>query len=85
MMMGIHWRLAELWLLQQKRDLTEDERLEMSYCMKLNATYAQKLSDQYNYALMASMTNDWVWLHEVSTEIDKLEASYKIKKPSIER
>lgn len=81
-MMNIHWRLAELWLLQQSRRLTKLECSEMDSCMKLNAIYAQRLAEQYNFGLMASMTNDWEWLHEVSAEIDKLERLYESKRPS---
>ncbi|WP_424991976.1 DUF7667 family protein [Paenibacillus castaneae] len=80
--MNIHWRLGELWLLQQKRQLTEDELLDMNSCMQLNATYARKLAEQYNYGLMASMTNDWDWLHEVSAQIDRLEELYDSNRPS---
>jgi hypothetical protein len=81
-MMNIHWRLAELWLLQQNRSLTELECSEMNSCMRLNAKYAQRLAEQYNFGLMASMTNDWEWLHEVSGEIDKLERIYESSRPS---
>lgn len=80
--MNIHWRLAELWLLQQSRALTQQELLEMNSCMKLNARYAQRLAEQYNLGLMASMTNDGGWLHEVAAEIDKLENLYECSRPS---
>jgi hypothetical protein len=80
-LMNIHWRLAELWLLQQSRGLSEEEISEMNCCLKLNANYAHKLAEKYNLGLMASMSNDWDWLHEVSAEIDKLESIYNSKKP----
>jgi hypothetical protein len=81
-MMGVHWRLAELWLLQQKRRLSVDEVSEMNACMALNAKYAQKVAEQYNYGSMASMTKDWSWLQEISSELDKLESLYISKRPS---
>ncbi|OMF28081.1 hypothetical protein BK133_18875 [Paenibacillus sp. FSL H8-0548] len=81
-MMDIHWRLAELWLLQQKRRLTEAEASELNACMTLNAKYAQRVAEQYNYGIMASMTKDWSWLHEISSELDKLESLYVSKRPS---
>jgi len=81
-MMHIHWRLAELWLLQQGRELNEQERSEMNACLKMNAKYAERLAEQYNLGLMASMTNDVNWLHEVSAEIDKLERMYESSRPT---
>ncbi|MCA0755531.1 hypothetical protein KP806_10745 [Paenibacillus sp. N4] len=81
-MMHIHWRLAELWLLQQKRALTELEKSEMDSCLKLNAKYAQRLAEQYNFGQLASLTNDTEWLREISGEIDKLERFYESKRPS---
>lgn len=80
-MMSIHWRLAELWVLKQNRELTEAEVFEMECCLKLNANYALKVAEQYNMSLMASMTNDWSWLHDISANIEKLENIYKDKKP----
>lgn len=81
-MLNIHWRLAELWLLQQNRTLSEDELSDMNSCLQLNAIYARKLAVQYNLGLMASMTKDWDWLHEVSAEIDKIENLYYCERPS---
>lgn len=82
MMMDVHWRLAELWLLQQKRRLTMAEVSELEVCMALNAKYAQKVAEQYNYGSMANMTKDWSWLKEISSELDKLESLYVSKRPS---
>ncbi|CAM4261530.1 hypothetical protein L1N85_18215 [Paenibacillus alkaliterrae] len=82
MVMHIHWRLAELWLLQQSRELTAQEMSEMNSCLKLNAKYAKRLAEQYNFGLMASMTHDGDWLHEISAEIDKLERFYESRRPA---
>ncbi len=81
-MMHIHWRLAELWLLEQQRELTKQEIAELNSCMKLNAKYAQRLAEQYNYGQLASMTKDSGWLKEVSEEMDKLERLYELGRPS---
>lgn len=81
-MMNIHWRLAELWLLQQSRGLNEQEQSEMNSCMKLNAKYAQRLAEQYNYGYMANMTGDEAWLLDISGEIDKMERFYESKRPA---
>jgi hypothetical protein len=81
-MMHIHWRLAELTILQQNRNLSEDELQEIAMCLKLNADYARKLAEQYNLCGIATMTNDDQWFDEILIEIDKLEIEYKIKKPT---
>ncbi|MDQ8733222.1 hypothetical protein [Paenibacillus sp. LHD-38] len=81
-MMNIHWRMAELWLLQQSRGLTEQENSELNSCLKLNAKYAQRLAEQYNFGYMASMTGDESWLLEISTDIDKMERYYESKRPA---
>ncbi|WP_054026874.1 hypothetical protein [Bacillus sp. FJAT-28004] len=80
-MMNVHWRLAELWLLQEKRSLSEQETSEMNACMKLNAKYAQRLAEQYNFGYMANMIGDEAWLQEIKAEIDKLERTYENKRP----
>ncbi|MCS7463310.1 hypothetical protein N0M98_24610 [Paenibacillus doosanensis] len=73
-MLSVHWRLAELWTLQQKRKLTEDEESEMTACLHYNAIYARKLSGLYNLSLAASMINDAEWQHEICQRIEKLES-----------
>jgi hypothetical protein len=81
--MHIHWRLAELWTIQLKRELSENELEEMKLCMQLNASFAYKMADLYNLALIANMTDDIDYLHEVCSSIDKLEIEYKLKKPTL--
>lgn len=82
-MLPMHMRMAEIWTINQRRELTESEMKEMHMCMRANADYAYKLADLYNLSLMASMTDDWDWQHEICAEIDKLEIAYKTKgKPS---
>jgi hypothetical protein len=81
-MMHIHWRLAELWLLEQQRGLTKQETSELDSCLKLNAKYAQRLAEQYNLGQLASMTKDTEWLQEITEEIDKLERLYESGRPS---
>jgi hypothetical protein len=72
-MLSVHWRLAELWTLQQKRELTEEEESEMSACLHYNAIYARKLARLYNLSLAASMINDVEWQHEICKQIEDLE------------
>lgn len=82
-MMVIHMRLAELWTIQKKRELSEFELEEMKHCLQLNADYAYRLADLYNFALIANMTEDMDYLHEICCQIDKLELEYKLKKPTL--
>ncbi|MCZ8512735.1 hypothetical protein O9H85_09970 [Paenibacillus filicis] len=72
-MLSVHWRLAELWTLQQQRELTEDETSEMSACLHYNAIYARKLAGLYNLSLAASITADTEWQHRICEQIEKLE------------
>lgn len=77
-MLTVHWRMAELWTTQQKRDLTESEVREMGICLQANANYARKLARLYNLSGMASQTDDIDWLHEICADIDKLELEYRV-------
>lgn len=85
-MMYAQQRIAELWVASKARCLSQTEADEMIVCMNLNATYAYKLAKLKNLSLMASMTNDYAWLHDICAEIEKLEEQYlpKIKKPDTE-
>ncbi|NOU94518.1 hypothetical protein GC093_15015 [Paenibacillus sp. LMG 31456] len=73
-MLSVHWRLAELWTIGRQRELTVDEQSEMSACMHYNAIFARKLSSLYNLSLVASMSNDMEWQHEICKQIEKLES-----------
>jgi hypothetical protein len=67
----VHQRLAELWLLQKQRELTKKEQEEVVHCMDANMHKAWKLSKLKNMSLMASMTNDTEWQHELCMRIEK--------------
>lgn len=69
----VHQRLAELWTINRKRPLTESEIQEMGHCLEANAKRAWQLALLENFSLMASMTNDTQWLHEICGSIEKLE------------
>jgi hypothetical protein len=81
-MLPIHWRLAELWTKQKSGALTNAEAEEMSLCLQANANFARKLANLYNLSLMASMTSDWDWQHDICEKIDRLETEYQHKKPA---
>jgi hypothetical protein len=80
-MLHAHWRMAELHRIGDRRDLTEAEQKEMEHCIKLNADFAWKLSQLYNWSYVASTIDDYDWLHDICAEIDKLEIQYKVGHP----
>jgi hypothetical protein len=70
--MIFHENLARLWVLNKKRPLTTKEMKEVQECLAANANYVWKMAYLENMSLMASMTNDVDWQHEVCLEIDIL-------------
>lgn len=66
-------RLAELWTLSKQRSLTDQEQKEFDLCLDANASYAWKLVNLENMSLMASMTRDYDWLHEICQHIERLQ------------
>ncbi|GAB7387334.1 hypothetical protein BSNK01_11700 [Bacillaceae bacterium] len=71
-MWPIYQRLAELWIINKKRPLTEAEQQEMYHCLEANAKRAWKVALLENLSLMASMTNDTQWHLEICAELEKL-------------
>jgi hypothetical protein len=70
-MWPVHQRMAELHILHKKRPLTESEEKELYQCMEANANKAWKLAQLKNLSLLASITNDTQWQHEICAQIDK--------------
>ncbi|GGD95744.1 DUF7667 family protein [Paenibacillus nasutitermitis] len=69
----VHERLAELWTLQGRRKLTEQEQADYEHCMAVNASYCRQLANLYNMSLLASMTGDTEWQHDICQKIEKLD------------
>lgn len=80
-MLIIQQRLAELWMINKQRELTEAEGTEMADCMKVNCDYVQKMGELDNLSYLAYSTQDWEWLHEVCARIEAVEAKYQVKNP----
>jgi hypothetical protein len=70
-LMPIYERMAELRIIQKRRKLTDSERLEMEHCLDVNADHCLRLAQLYNLSLMASMTDDKEWQHELCQEIER--------------
>ncbi|MBB3114660.1 hypothetical protein FHS18_006800 [Paenibacillus phyllosphaerae] len=68
----VHERLAELWTIRTKRKLTEEEAADFEHCLAANATYCRQLAYLYNCSLLASMSGDVEWQHEICGRIDKM-------------
>ncbi|MFD0713143.1 hypothetical protein [Paenibacillus sp. GCM10027626] len=70
--MPIHERLAELWTIRSRRPLTEAEMSDFEHCLAVNAAYCRQLAHLYNCSLLASMTSDAEWQHELCSRIEKI-------------
>lgn len=73
-MQHVYQRMAELTTIKKWRKLTHDEQEEMNLCLEANANHIWNKIKLENYSLLASMTNDYEWLHEVCGELEKFEA-----------
>ncbi|RXZ80573.1 hypothetical protein EBB07_18545 [Paenibacillaceae bacterium] len=71
-MLPIHERLAELWTIRNNRELTEEERMDMEHCLAFNAAYCRELAKLRNLSLLASMTSDADWQHEICSKLERL-------------
>lgn len=78
--MPYHVRLAELFLLQKQRQLTDAEVLDLTHCMAANAKYCWDLVALQNMSFAAYQAGDMQWLHDICEQIDALEEG-NIKRP----
>lgn len=44
----------------------------MEHCLAVNASYCRELAHLRNLSLLASMTGDTRWQHEICSQIEKL-------------
>jgi len=68
----VHERLAELWTIRTKRTLTDEESADFEHCLAVNTAYCRQMAHLYNCSLLASMTSDTEWQHEVCSRIEKI-------------
>lgn len=71
-MLPVYERMAELRIIQRRKKLTDAELRELEHCLDMNADYCYRLSQLYNLSLVASITEDVDWQHELCREIEKL-------------
>nr|WP_211326517.1 hypothetical protein [Paenibacillus flagellatus] len=74
--------MAELWTFGRKRALTEAERHELEQCLQVNAKLCWERAALDNASLLASMTRDTEWQHDICRRIE--EFPYQAKRPDPE-
>ncbi|MCM3749551.1 hypothetical protein M3223_19545 [Paenibacillus pasadenensis] len=74
-LLPIHEHLAELWTIRERRPLTSEEQADFEHCLAVNASHCRRLANLYNMSLLASMTNDTEWHHEICGKIEKLDGT----------
>jgi hypothetical protein len=79
--MPYHVRLAELFLMQKRRKLTDPEVMEMTHCLAANAKYCWDLVALQNMSFAAYQAGDMEWLHDICNQIDALEERQITKRP----
>lgn len=65
-----HRRMAELWTINRKRKLTQEEQTELDQCLQVNAKLCWEMACLENASLLASMTRDTDWQHDICRQID---------------
>ncbi|MBO8173450.1 MAG: hypothetical protein H0Z33_16400 [Bacillaceae bacterium] len=69
----IHQRLAELWLINKQRPLTEEEEAEFTMCLEANANRAWKLAMLENWSWLAGLADDAEWKERLVSKMEKLD------------
>ncbi|MEK3814229.1 DUF7667 family protein [Bacillus sp. FSL K6-1284] len=71
-MWGVHQRLAELWSLSKQRRLTAEEMSEFRICLDANLNKCWKVAALKNQSLIAHMTKDDDWQHDVCSQLEEV-------------
>lgn len=66
-------RIAELRITQKTRGLNKEQQIELDLCLDWIVNHCWKQALLRNQSLMASMTNDVDWQHEICRDIDNSE------------
>ena len=74
-----HQRMAELWTIGRTRRLTPEEQTELDQCMQVNAKLCWEMACLENLSLLASMTHDTDWQHDICRQIE--EFPWQAKRP----
>lgn len=79
-MLPVHQRLAELYTLSRRRQLTASEEVEQQQCLQVNATYCWEMSRLQNVAHLAALTDDAVWNQDITAQMFELRVTGKVAK-----
>lgn len=66
--LGIHQRIAELWVVSKIRTLNDEEQEEWELCNNANVNNCWKEAYEYNMAIMDLMISDVNYEDEISLE-----------------
>lgn len=73
----VHQRMAELWSIQSnERKLSDEEMSELKICLDANLNKCRKVANLKNLSLVASMTNDADWQHEICNQLEEIYADF---------
>lgn len=75
----VHRRLAEIYVKAQKvgyHKLSSIDLMDLAHCLRLNADLIMKHDSLKELSFLAYEMNDTDWLHDISRQIDELEAKY---------
>jgi hypothetical protein len=62
--------MAELWTISRKRTMTPEEQQELEQCLHVNAKLCWDMAHLENASLLASMTRDVDWQHDICRQIE---------------
>jgi hypothetical protein len=72
LMWAVDQRICELWTINKRRPLTDEEMTEFAHCMDAHVNRAWQISKLKNLSLLAHMTDDVEWQHELCAKLEKL-------------
>ena len=75
-MLAVNQRMAELWTIQKKRALNQEELHELELCLEANANWVWKKIELENMSLLASMTHDHIWQHDICRLLEKIDPAH---------
>ncbi|QWE49712.1 hypothetical protein [Paenibacillus phage SV21] len=74
-MLPIHQRLAELWTINLRRDLSQKELEEMEHCLRQNAARVWEVIKLKNLSEAAYIADDVDWQHDICAQMERLKES----------
>ncbi|ETT55804.1 hypothetical protein BSK66_22310 [Paenibacillus odorifer] len=79
-MLPVHERLAELFTLSRRRQLTAAEETEQQQCLQINATYCYELARLQNEIQLAEQTADLQWHQDICAQMFELRVTGRVSK-----